>query len=96
MIYGKVAEVDDGEVRLDVEVNPLGMDMSQFGIDTSSVDYGLPLLHYIALRGLSRQEQAAPNAGEVFAATCKVGDFRGMGIEVMHLNNCRDGQVVNP
>ncbi len=94
VVHGVVAEVDDGDVRLVVESDPFGMDMSGFGIDTSELNLGLPLLEYIALRDLPREQQAAPDAGQQFEATCKVGNFIGDFGAVMYLNDCHSGQVL--
>ena len=94
VVYGEVAEVDDGDVRLTVDSDSLGMDLSEFGIDTSDIDLGLPLMAYIAMQDLPREQQAAPNAGDQFEATCKVEDFRAMGYEVMYLGDCHSGRVV--
>ena len=72
-ISGVVGEVDDGEVRLVV-------DMESYRI----LD-GL-FFSYVALHDLSQQEQSSVNKGEEFTAICEVGNYVSGHIR---LEDCR-------
>ncbi len=72
-ISGVVGEVDDGEVRLVV-------DMESYRV------LGGIFLKYVALDDLSQQEQASANKGEEFTAICEVGNYVSGRIQ---LEDCR-------
>ena len=97
VVYGQVGEVESGDVRLVVNTSMddymQGLsDLTQgLGVDMSAPDFGMPLMEYIALQDLPREQQAMPNSGQWFEATCKV---EGMTFMSMQLGDCHSGQVI--
>ena len=77
-ITGLVGKVDGGEVRLVV-------DMDEYQL------LGGLFLDYVALKGLSQEEQASADVGREFTAVCEVGNYI-MG--TMSLEKCREGAPV--
>ena len=61
-ITGVVGEIDNGEVRLVVDMNSYQL-------------LGGLFLDYIALNDLTQEEQARAEKGQEFTATCRIGDY---------------------
>ena len=89
-IYGVVGEIERGDVRLVVD-DTLSSSSRLAGSLGLDIGFDMPLLQYIALQDLPREQQSMANEGEGFQAICKVEDFV---FTSMNLGDCHSGQPI--